>query len=61
LLPMITKETDLRKFDIDFSSIREDPIFGEFRNMPARLTPINFKTNTLKDVLISKRQNTVME
>ena len=64
VLPKITKDTDLKKFEVDLSLIREDPIFGEFRknNMPSRLTPIDFKSLKLTDILVTNRhRNSTME
>ena len=45
MIPKITKNTNTKKFEIDFSLLREDPLFGDYRknNIPKRLVPIKGK------------------
>ena len=42
LLPNINKNTNLKKFEIDFALIQEDPLFGDYRkkNIKRRLMPL---------------------
>ena len=51
LLPNITKITNVKKFDIDLSIIKEDPLFGDYRkkNIRKRLQPIDGLIS-LKDI-----------
>lgn len=43
LLPNINKNTNLKKFEIDFALIQEDPLFGDYRkkNIKRRLMPLD--------------------
>jgi hypothetical protein len=52
MLPKLTKNTNTKKFEIDFSLLREDPLFGDYRknNIPKRLVPIDGKPFTLADI-----------
>ena len=66
MLPQITKNTNTKKFEIDFSLLREDPLFGDYRknNIPKRLTPIDGKPFTLADIGIvtsTKRRGSAMD
>ena len=51
LLPKITKNTNVKKFDVDFSIIKEDPLFGDYRknSIRRRLIPMD-GVFTLKDI-----------
>lgn len=62
MLPQITKTTNMKKFDIDLSMIREDPLFGDFRmkSIPKRLTPLDGKLN-FKDIISSTRGKNATE
>ena len=67
LLPNINKNTNLKKFDIDFSIIREDPLFGDYRkkNIKRRLMPLDGeKPFAFKEMAIAnaaKRRGSAMD